>query len=312
MALLGVDIGGTKIAVGIADDQGNLLDQDRFMVATTGSPGQALDRVAEMARALSARRQDSLRHIGIGSPGPFHDGTLDNPANLPGWHGVDLARSLSQRLGCPATLQNDATAAAIGEWMFGRGQHTQHLAYITVSTGVGAGFVLNGQPYGGPHGNAAEIGHIVLDPNGPQCNCGLTGCLESMASGTAMGRVGNQRRSESAYLSAEITAGTVIRAEDVIAGWHNGDAVCTEMVDDVARHLGHGLGILVNLVNPQRIVLGGGVMHAGEPLLEKIRHWTAVYSMPTLYRETELTLSGLGADTGLVGAVAVAMVGRRG
>ncbi len=310
MALLGVDIGGTKIAVAVANDQGELLDQDRFMVATTSSPEQALDRVAEMARDLSARQQNPLRHIGIGSPGPFHNGTLDRPANLPGWHGVDLARSLSRRLDCPATLQNDATAAAIGEWMFGRGQHTKHLAYITVSTGVGAGFVLNGRPYGGPHGNAAEIGHIVLDPKGPQCNCGLTGCLESMASGTAMGRVGNQRRQESAYLSKP-RAATTIRAEDVIAGWQEGDPVCTQIVDDVARHLGHGLAILVNLVNPERIVLGGGVMHAGEPLLEKIRHWTAIYSMPTLFRETELILSGLGGDTGLVGAVAVAMVGRQ-
>ena len=201
MALLGVDIGGTKIAIGLATDEGKLLDQDRFLVIDTKTPEAALDRVAEIGGDLLRRHQQTLTWVGIGSPGPFHDGRLAAPANLPGWDGIDLSKSLEARLGKPASLQNDATAAAIGEWMFGNGRGSRHVAYITVSTGVGAGLVLNGSAYGGPHGNAAEIGHIVIDPQGPQCNCGLRGCLEALASGTAIGKLGRERAQQSLYLS---------------------------------------------------------------------------------------------------------------
>jgi len=178
---------------------------------------------------------------------------------------------------------------------------------VTVSTGVGAGLVLNGEPYGGPHGNAAELGHIVIDPNGPQCNCGLTGCLEAVASGTAMGRVGRERASTSPFL--QTLDRDAVGAKEVIQGWTQHDPVCSEIVEQISQYLGHGLGILVNLVNPERIVLGGGVMNAGLPLLDRIRHWTEVYSMPTLYHETEVLLSSLGDSTGVMGAIAVAMVG---
>lgn len=307
MALLGVDIGGTKVALGIATDQGELIAQDRFLVAETKSPEQALDRVAELAKQLSQKHHQSIQRVGIGSPGPFHAGKLDMPANLPGWDGIDLAASLGNRLSASAFLQNDANAAAAGEWMFGEGKNLRNMAYITVSTGVGAGLVLNGTPYGGPHGNAAEIGHIVIDPAGPKCNCGLTGCLEALASGTAMARIGREQAEKSPHLRS--IERDRIGAADIIKGWQDHDAVCTTIVETVAKHLGHGLGILVNLVNPERIVLGGGVMNAGVPLLDLIRHWTEFYSMPTLYHETDLVLSGLGSDTGLMGALAVALVG---
>lgn len=311
MAFIGVDIGGTKIAVGVADAKGNILVQDRFLVEQAGSPEGALDRVAELSRDLVQRAKASLGEvaaIGIGSPGPFHDGKLADPANLPGWDGIDLAESLRMRLERPAYLQNDANAAAIGEWLFGRGRGVRHLAYITVSTGVGCGLVLNGEPYGGPHGNAAEIGHIVIDPEGPRCNCGLTGCLEALASGTAIGRAGRERAADSDFLRP---LGDGVDAAAVMRGWSAGDRVASEIVEEAANYLGHGLGILVNLVNPERIALGGGVMNAGAPFLAKVRQYTEKYSMPTLYRETELVLSGLGNDTGLAGAVAVAMVGQR-
>lgn len=312
MALIGVDIGGTKIAVGVADAKGNLIQQDRFLVEGTGSPEAALDRIAEMSRDLLKRAGlllGEVSAVGIGSPGPFHQGKLADPANLPGWDGIDLAESLRLRLERPAYLQNDANAAAVGEWLFGRGRGSRHLAYITVSTGVGCGLVLNGDPYGGPHGNAAEIGHIVIEPNGPRCNCGLTGCLEALASGTAIGRAGRERAAESDFLRP---LGAAVDAAAVMRGWSAGDPVAGQIVDAAANHLGHGLGVLINLVNPERIALGGGVMNAGERYLALVRRYTERYSMPTLFRETELVLSGLGADTGVVGAVAVAMVGQRG
>ena len=307
MALLGVDIGGTKIAIGLASESGKLIEQDRFLVAETKTPEATLDRVAEIGKRLGTKHGQDITRIGIGSPGPFHNGRLAQPANLPGWDGIALAESLSARLDRPAYLQNDGNAAAVGEWMFGQGKNSQDMAYITVSTGVGAGLVLNGAPYGGPHGNAAEIGHIVIDPAGPRCNCGLTGCLEAVASGTAMGRIGRERASASAYLRSLDPAD--IGAKDVIRGWQQQDPVSSEIVEQIAQYLGHGLGILVNLVNPERIVLGGGVMNAGLPFLARITHWTEFYSMPTLYHETELFLSSLGDDTGLIGAIAVAIIG---
>ncbi len=310
----GVDIGGTKIAVGIGNTEGAILCEMRFPTDEVPRGEDGLDRIAEAVKSLCTQNGGSgpqirladVAAVGIGSPGPLDRGTLLKTANLPGWEGINLASGLQTRLGIPCRVENDATAAGMGEWMFGAGRGTSHMAYVTVSTGVGSGIIVNSQLYSGGRGNAGELGHIVLIPDGPVCHCGQRGCLETLASGTALARIAHERRNESPYLQRQ----DGIDAPTVFLGVEAGDAVCQAIIQDMTRYLGQGLSFLVNLLNPERIVLGGGVMANGDMLLPLIQQRTQEYSMPALYRTTEIVLAGLGQDSGLVGALAVALVAR--
>ncbi len=309
----GVDIGGTKIAVGIGNTEGKILRETRFPTEEVPRGEDGLNRIAAVVRALCAEggsgpniNLSDVAAVGIGSPGPLDRGTLLKTANLPGWEGVNLAVGLKTRLGIPCRVENDATAAGMGEWMFGAGRGTSNMAYVTVSTGIGSGIIANGQLYSGARGNAGELGHVVLVPDGPLCHCGNRGCLETLASGTALARIATERRHESPYLQS---LGT-IEAPAVFSGAQGGDAVCREIIADMTRYLGQGLSLLINLLNPERIVLGGGVMANGDRVLPLIQEHTEAYSMGAMYRTSEIVLAGLGQDSGLSGALAVALVAR--
>lgn len=310
----GVDIGGTKIAVGIGNTEGKILHEMRFPTEEVPRGEDGLNRIADAVKSLCAEeknpgpqiRFEEIAAVGIGSPGPLNRGTLLKTANLPGWEGINLASGLQTRLEIPCRVENDATAAGMGEWMFGAGRGTSHMAYVTVSTGIGSGIITNSQLYSGGRGNAGELGHLVLIPDGPPCHCGQQGCLETLASGTALARIATERRSESPFLQQH----QELDAPTVFAGAKAGDTVCQTIIEDMTRYLGQGLSFLVNLLNPERIVLGGGVMVNGDLLLPRIQQYTEQYSMPALYRTTEIVLAGLGQDSGLVGALAVALVAR--
>lgn len=309
----GVDIGGTKIAVGIGNTEGKILRETRFPTDEVPRGEDGLNRIAEAVRSLCTDkgpgpelRSADIAAVGIGSPGPLDRGTLLKTANLPGWEGINLASGLQTRLDVPCRVENDATAAGMGEWMFGAGRGTSHMAYVTVSTGIGSGIIVNGQLYSGGRGNAGELGHMVVIPDGPPCHCGQQGCLETLASGTALARIATERRDQSPYLKRQ----DMIEAPTVFAGAKAGDKVCQSMIQDMTRYLGQGLSFLVNLLNPERIVLGGGVMANGDMLLPLILQHTESFSMPALYSTTEIVLAGLGQDSGLAGALAVALVAR--
>ncbi|MCY0885470.1 MAG: ROK family protein, partial [Firmicutes bacterium] len=206
-AVVGIDIGGTKVAVGVAPWEGGEPWRTARLETAALPPGEeALDRIAAAARELVAAAGlpwQAVRGAGVGSPGPFRGGRrLYRPANLPGWDGLDLEAGFQARLGCPVRVENDANAAAWAEWRQGAGQGSRSLVFVTVSTGIGAGMVLDGRLYEGAEGNAGEIGHWVLDPKGPLCHCGRRGCLETLASGTALARMAADRRAGSPYLQA--------------------------------------------------------------------------------------------------------------
>src|SRR5579875_365512 len=198
-----VDIGGTKVEVAVGNDQGELLDKRRIETPKLGEGEAVLDGLADLLRALKAPGE--VAGVGIASPGPLDAprGRIMNPSNLPGWHHLPLTEGLSRRLGGLACyLENDATAAGMGEWRWGAGRGTRTMAYVTVSTGVGAGLIAEGQVIRGAGDNAGELGHVVVDPHGRRCHCGNRGCLETKASGTAIGREGEARRAESPRLNA--------------------------------------------------------------------------------------------------------------
>ena len=308
--LVGVDIGGTKIAVGISAPNGQLAAVERLATRHYASGVEALsavaDRVHAMREALGIAPRELLA-AGVGSPGPLLGSRLGRSPNLPGWEGTDLRVGL-EALNCPVFVQNDATAAAIGEWRFGAGQGCQNMVYVTVSTGIGSGLILGGRPYAGVDGNAGEIGHLVMKPDGPQCHCGRAGCLETLASGTAIARRGQESRADSPYLS-RLSAVTTV---DVFGGASAGDPVCVAIIADAARYLGLGVSYLIDLLNPERIVFGGGVMGAGTVFLQQIAEQAACFSLPDLFRGAALQLAGLGENSGVLGAVAVAATASEG
>lgn len=306
-----VDVGGTKIAVGIGEESGRFLGTSVLSTDTQWSQDAVLDRIAETVDQLVSEtgleRTDLVR-LGLGSPGPLDGPRLLETSNLHNWMGLNWETGLEGRLNLPVSVQNDATAAGLGEWMFGAGRGTNDCIYVTVSTGIGAGIVAGGRLYSGSRGNAGEFGHIVMNPSGPECPAGHQGCLESLASGTAIRRQGQAQQSLSAYLSGL----DAVETKDVFDGFEAGDPACRAIIEAAADQLGLGLSYLIDLFNPEKIILGGGVAtHA--PASYRDRLWRAAtrWSLKTMAAVVELAPAQLGGDSGLKGALAVAVTEHR-
>ncbi len=194
---IGIDLGGTQLRVAVADARGTLKSVIRVDTEARRGPNYVIDHIVEtIDRALAKSKlgRRGVAAIGIGLPGPLNgaSGMVYSPANLPGWHNVPLSKILTRRTGIRTFLEHDASLAAFGEWRRGAGKGRRHMAYVTVSTGIGAGFILQGQLYRGSGGIAGELGHIVIQPGGPLCTCGNRGCLEALASGTAIARMARE------------------------------------------------------------------------------------------------------------------------
>jgi glucokinase len=274
LPVVGIDLGGTKIRSVVTGADGTILGED--IRPTEAEYGQAVvvSRLVDSARAAVAASGlpvESIVAAGVTAPGTvdFDEGVLHQPPNLPGIDHLPLGRLLSERLDRPVFLENDANAAAYGEWRHGAGTGLRHMIYLTVSTGIGAGLILDGRLYRGADGAAGELGHMTIDVNGPPHNCGMIGCLEVLASGTAIARMAHEAvaagRSEAlARLlrdTGELTAHEVGVAADA------GDAAAQEILARAAGYLGVGLANYINIFNPEMIVIGGGVTRLGQRFL---------------------------------------------
>lgn len=300
--VLGVDVGGTKIAAGVVGPDGEVLSF--AVVPTPGDRPAFLAALLDVAdRALGQARDDEpglvVTAAGLGCGGPLDRarGTV-SPVNLA--HLVDepLVAHVAGHLGVPTVLENDATAAALGEQRHGAGRGARHVVYLTVSTGIGAGVVVDGRPLRGATGNAAELGHVVVEPGGRPCPCGRHGCLEAYASGT-----GIASRVRDAVRSA---AGPTVLVDgdgayELAAAVRAGDGLAAALWAQTAEVLGRGLDLAVQAYDPDVVVLGGGVMQVGELLLGPAR--TAAGPAA---RRCPFVLAGLGPHVGVVGAAVVA------
>jgi glucokinase len=308
-AVLALDIGGTKLAAGVVDDSGRVHS---FVVAPSEAeqgPEPALARLFDLGRqavAVSPVEWGAIEGVGIGCGGPLDAdaGVLLAPPHLPGWRDVPVTALAQDEYGRAAVLENDATAAAWAEHRHGAGAGTLNMVYLTLSTGVGGGVVVGGRLYRGSGGNGAELGHVTVDWRGRLCRgCGRNGCLEAYASGTS---IAERMREALAPRDGGDGARGVLTAVDVVAAAKAHDPAAQEVWQETVEALSCGLTSIVNLFEPERVVLGGGVSRSGELLFAPVRESVRAHAIAPAGRAVEIVPAALGEQAGVVGAAAIA------
>jgi len=306
--VLGVDLGGTQIRAALVDMSGQIRTRSNALTQAEEGQEAVLDRIFQcVAQAMGSTPKDQIRGIGIGAPGPLNPwtGVVEEAANLPGWHDVPLAHMVEERFELPTLLGNDANVAALAKRRFGAGQGTANLIYMTVSTGIGGGIIVDGELLLGAAGLAGEVGHQTIDVNGPPCNCGNTGCLEVLAAGPAIARRTVERLREGATsVIPDLVNGEMdqVSAAVVSKAALEGDSLAVEMLRIAGFYIGVGIVNLIHLFNPELIVIGGGVSKAGDLLFDPIRSTVNERAMTSMQQGVRIVPAALGDDVGLLGA----------
>jgi len=296
-----VDIGGTKIAVGMVDDTGKVLSKLESPTDAPSGYANGLARMIDMLRRTSRDAAVEISGIGIGSTGVVYpgSGTFGDVDLLPGWQGNNPVQDLAREFKVTVALENDADASALGEAGWGAGKLKSRLIYVTVGTGIGGGIILDGQLYRGVDMAHPEISHHVIDPSGPDCSCGYRGCWESLATGPAMAAWFNANASGDRRFPQNLSAAQICQLAK------SGGELALRAVDREAYYLGLGLANLINLFVPDVIVLGGSVMKSAALFLDGIRKVIRQGCRFVPYEKTELALASLGEDANLIGAARV-------
>ncbi len=300
---LGIDIGGTKVATGIVDDRGQVLARESLPTDLSIPPIDMVARIAEGAERLMEAHRLEREHVvgvGIGAPGPLDQagGRITCPPNLPNWRDFPLVEELNKHLDTTIVMENDATAATLAEHWIGAAQGSSNFIYVTISTGIGTGIFMNGKLLTGASGNAGDAGHIVIDPSQGTCACGQKGCWEWVASGTAIARMA----------STILNRSTTTQEAFELALDSSEHPKLTEMIEQVFTYIGMGCVSLINTLDPQKIVIGGGVSQVGEPLFQAVREYVSRLALNPTGRNTEIVPAALQQDVGLIGAAALVHV----
>lgn len=310
LALIGVDLGGTNMRVAVLDLHGNILLRHRE--ATHASNGRVkvvarlIDLIREMLSRSKAEGRD-VRAIGIGAPGVIYveKGIVVKSPNFPDWNNFGLKEEVEKAVNIPVFIENDANAAALGEQWLGAGRGAGSMILITLGTGVGGGIVLNGRIWHGADGMAGEIGHITIIPEGRQCSCGNRGCLEMYAS--ARGIIQSYREGLDKTSVPATDRRRTYTSEEIYQAARDGDGLAQKVMEDMGRYLGIGIASLINIFNPEMIVIGGGVMDAWSlfigPLTREVKQ--RAFEVPA--ERAVIMPARLGGDAGIVGAAAAAL-----
>ena len=313
--ILGVDLGGTKILTAVTNSQGKMLSRDHSITPAQKGHEAVIQSILESAyRALEEADVaiSALTAIGVGAPGISNPetGILFTSPNLPGCRDVPLRDIMQERLGKKTFLINDANAAALGEFYFGAARGARNFIYITISTGIGGGIVIDGKIYGGAIGAAGEVGHMTIDDDGPICNCGNRGCWETLASGTALAREARHRIEEGVMTSIlEYADGDVekVTAQVIHSAARQGDSLAKELIGRTGYYVGVGLANLVNIFNPELIVIGGGLSNIGDMLFEPAFKVAGERAYKEAFQAVRFASAELGRNSGVLGAVAFAL-----
>ena len=308
---VGIDLGGTNIKGGVVDRSGKVLRFDS--IETEGERGRdhVLDRIALLVgkvRDAAGLAPDSLAGVGIGSPGPLNikQGLIYSAPNLPGWENLPLAAEVQRRCGYPVVIENDANAASLAEAIAGAGKGTNCMIMLTLGTGIGGGIVLGGRVWHGADDIAAELGHVSICHDGVRCNCGVQGCVEAYASAPATVRRAREALAGGAKSTLSKKADK-LTCEDVFKAAALGDEVAQRVVADTITYLAVAIGSLINIFNPDMIVLFGGMTNARDQLFVPLRREVAKRCFPIGAQRCQIVHSELGEHAGVIGAAFAAM-----
>lgn len=310
--MVGVDIGGTKVAAGLVSARGEIRAHIRTPMRATGNASEGLEAVISAIRQLVAPSgtDSDLQAIGICAPGPLdpRTGVIINPPNVPCWRNFPLADEIRRVYGVSAKLDNDANAAALAEAKWGAGCGYRNVFYATIGTGIGTGIVLDDRIYHGRTGAAPEGGHLGIDPHGPRCNCGKRGCIEVLASGPAIARRAREKLLKNPRsVLLEMAGGHPqgVTSEMVAKAYASGDPLAKEVLTETLDLLAYWLGDIIDLLEPDVIVMGGGVSTMLAPFTDEIRaRWKGACLNPRP-QEIPLVLAHYGEDAGIAGAAAI-------
>lgn len=302
-----MDIGGTNIRAAVATGVTSFVDHVSLRTPAADGPDAVLDAVSDAVWA--ACPGGTPDGVAVGIPGPLDPdtGVVFAAPQLKGWTDVDAATRLAKLVGCHVVVHNDASLAGYAEWVAGAGKGARHMIFITASTGIGGGLVVNGELISGRAGTAGEIGHMPLGTDYPACAQGHAGCLEGTASGAAIARRAKEAiaRGEKTVLAALDLA--LVDAAAVMRAAQAGDSVSCRLWHDAGRALGRAVGGLINLLSPEIVVIGGGLINAGELLFDPLRAGVGEIAFEVPTKQCRIVQAGLGTDAGLVGAVAWAV-----
>lgn len=315
MMYIGVDVGGTGIKAGVVSKQGDILAKASIPTGRERPYGEIIADIASLCERVAQAAGVSLADIaavGVGVPGICDPktGVIPFCTNL-GWHDVPFVRELHARLGLPVYVDNDATVAGFAESIAGVSAGTQASVFLTLGTGVGGGIIINGRPYSGVHGIGSEIGHMIICMDGEMCTCGNAGCFERYASATAIIRQARRAVAQSPQSAMMARCGgnpERINAKTVIDCAKAGDETAMRVFGEYVRALAHGIVSIINVLDPEVIVLGGGVSMAGEFLLNAVREAVEPLVFFKGMPHARVELARLGADAGIIGA---ALLGRK-
>ncbi len=310
---IGIDLGGTKTAIGLVDGNGAVMRSLRRETNSGGGPSAVMDMIAGAVRELRKGAELNPVGIGVGVAGQIDAarGVVRFAPNLE-WRNVSLGSALKEATGLPVAVTNDVRAAALGEWLFGAGKDCDDLLCVFVGTGIGGGIVAAGRMLGGCSNSAGEIGHITVDMKGPLCHCGKRGCLEALAGGWAIA----QRAQDALILDPAGGAGLLglaggrvgnVTARLVAEAAHAGNSLAMKVMEEVAEALTAGAVSLVNALNPCRLILGGGVIQGAPELIGRIEEGVRYHALAAATESLKIMAASLGGDAGVVGAASLAL-----
>jgi len=306
---VGIDLGGTNLKLGLVTADGKMVARHSSPTEADRGPSHVLGRMADAVRDLCRSAGVDLADVaavGAAAPGPLDTeaGVVIFAPNLPGWREVRLRDVLQQKLGRPVVVENDANAAGYGEFRCGAGRSVQNMIILTLGTGVGGGIILDGKMLRGVSDTGAELGHIVIHYGGRPCACGNRGCLEAYASATAV--VTRTEEAIAAGDKSSLAGRKGFTCKDVFDAADAGDALAARIIEETAGYLAAGITSLLHVLNPEMVVLTGGMMGAGEPFLDRVRQHVRQAALERAWSVCEIRWSALGGDAGILGAALAA------
>lgn len=309
--VVAIDLGGTKIYTGLVDFNGNVKKEIKVDTEANKGVEQIVDNINKTINyVIEGIYKEEIKAIGIGSPGPLNvkKGIIQSPPNLP-FRNYNIVEVLENEFNIPTFLDNDANCATLAEHLFGKGKGLENLVYITVSTGIGAGAILNGKIYRGSTSNALEVGHATIEGKGVVCGCGNFGCAEALSSGTAIAKRGREVKESNACTTLKNYDN--ITAKEIFQESSKGDIMSKIILEDALRNLGILVSNVANSFDPEMIILGGGVINGGGPLMEIVKDEVGKRVLEPIRENLKIEISNLEGKSGCLGAAALAIVSKK-